>query len=320
MSRLIRLAVTATLAAALAAPAAAASTTTTTTTPTADRATGPTTTAPGPSAPTTFPMPSTAALETLRDNFAELARAMTGIIGPELRIDTTVLDARLADFDDYVERIARQPSLDAVLTRTGARYATALAGLRVPALGAPVTPTSPEATAFGTLFAATLAKAGAMTPKLFDELSANVASPAAQSAWSQALRSAWRDVNADLTRLMPSPCSAVMLAAMGSGDTDALPTSRDCGSCAAVGVYLHQGLTRLIDPALTSTLTDPADGLLTPSEWSNLSAWQSQVVATQNREAFAARTRAPAATSCVSTSAAPVVRQALPGVFSALER
>lgn len=217
-------------------------------------------------------------------------------------------------------------SLDDAVVVNGADWAARLADLRLPgSLSAPRPQvSSPEALATGVVLNRSLINFVNGSPDLFAQVtSSGVGSPKAQAAWRQSMSQAISSANGSITGMFPSPCSAAMLAAMGTGSAkDASKLAgKGCTPCLTAGLYMNSQMGGLFGPGPVSALPQGTAGLIPPGEWNQLPQWQQNLLSESAPSLSSGLNSTMASSgSCQTASAATssALSSALPGIFSNL--
>ena len=219
-------------------------------------------------------------------------------------------------------------SLDAQVQTQAAKWITQLSNLRTPKLTQPAAgklPASSDAQAVAGLLDHSLAAMVTDFPNVFAQVRASVTMGAgATSAWQASMQRAWNTSQTSLTTGEPSPCLGTMLSVMASGNPNGSGTTSGCGGCVTAGLYLNGQTSRLFDSQATTTLPNPTDSFIPPSEWSSLQGWQKSAILSQNPQLATAGATSYASSasplSCNSSATSQAVNVTLPGVFASLNK
>jgi hypothetical protein len=213
--------------------------------------------------------------------------------------------------DDAVKQIqATSGSYDAAVVQAGMQWAQALTKLHAPQL---VTPSAPrldgsqvtgmpaEGLAFGMFTNRALNSFVRQFPDVFGQVNSNgIGSAADQIAWNKAISTAMDAAKPDLTSMLPSKCGAAFLDGLAGKSS-----STGCGSCSAAGLLANGQLQLIFDPSSGSTLQNPSNPAVTPSEWENLTPAQREAITKQNPTlASALGSGSKSTTSCTNLNSA----------------
>lgn len=232
--------------------------------------------------------------------------------------------------DSYTRALSENAaSLDARVVAAGATWAQQLSQLRTPAVSTPAMPSlgsgGPEALAVG-LFANRAATAMVTDfPDLFSQVrSSGVGTAQSAAAWRTSMRNAMAATEADFSTALPNPCYGALMTAMASGDSSAARAraGSGCGSCVSTGLYLNGQMSRLFDPKVSTTQSNPFDNLLPPAEFNQLQPWQRQAIGSGGGQLGQNLSSALTGSGGCGGSAAArgAASTILPGVFSQLSR
>lgn len=224
---------------------------------------------------------------------------------------------------------AKAATLDAAVAQAGIAWAGAMLRLHAPELITPpvpnidtssVTGMPAEGLAFGMFMNRSLNAMVRSFPDVFSQVSASgVGSSAAQTAWNKSMTTAMAASKPDLTKMLPTKCGAAFLGAL-AGSTGSSPAG--CSPCVAAGRLAGSQLDLLFDPSKGSTIPDPSNPALNPSEWSSLTPYQREQLAQQNKsvnDALAGSTSG-GSTGCTAAGSAVQrnVQDVLPDVLDYL--
>lgn len=246
-----------------------------------------------------------------------------------LALDTQGYD----DLDAAANAVAANASsVDAAVISAGSSWAAQMAGLRTPALTTPNAPgvstklataMPKEGLVFGMFLDKSLTAMVTDFPDVFSQVQqTGVGTAASQQAWNTSMQRALTASREDFSTMLPSQCAAGMLSVMASGNAaDARKYGDSSG--AAAGLYLHSQLSRLFDPASTSTVPNSSDNVMNPTEWNRLQDFQKDMILKQNPDLGASlkeNVSGSAVTGCTTSKAATsgALSTTLPGVFSNL--
>lgn len=220
---------------------------------------------------------------------------------------------------------AKSSTLDGKATLAGISLATQLGSTYAPTLRTSALPS--DAALFGVFFDKSLANLIGGHPNLISQISASgLGSSSDAAAWASAMASGAKATQVSLASL-PNACLAAMMQSVGTGvaKADAGLGAQNCGACQVGGVYLHNQMLRLFDPATNSVLPSSNTGSTNSSTWSTMQGWLQQGTLAQNPGLASSLSAQNTPNTSVdnaclgsSSSTSNALKIILPGVFGAL--
>ena len=220
-------------------------------------------------------------------------------------------------------------SADAALAVKAASWATELSSLRTPDLNSPSTPkanisslaTPPAGVlAFGLLFEESITALVTDFPDVYKQVTnRGLSSDKAVQAWKTSMKNAYKASTKEIGNITANdPCAQAALASVAG-----VKSSGPCGSCSSIGAYVSAQLQAdLANPSAKSSLVNPDDSVIPPSEWNRLQDWQKKAILDSNPKLAESleNSSSGAKSKCgvSSTSVKNTTDLVLPGVFDVL--
>jgi hypothetical protein len=234
--------------------------------------------------------------------------------------------------ESYANTLIKNSTLnaDAAMATKAANWASELGSLRTPELVAPQTPKANTASlatppagvlAFGLLFEESLTALVTDFPDVYKQVSnRGLSGDKSIAAWKNSMKNAYKASTQDINSITANdPCAKAAISSIAG-----VKTNSPCGSCSSIGAYVAAQLQAdLANPAAKSSLVNPDDSVIPPSEWNRLQDWQKKAILESNpklADSLKNSSKNGSKLNCgaSSTSVKSVSDLVLPGVFDTL--